>query len=148
MAYPVQYNISMLTKTDFLIYMDTPMHLWAKKNGRLEKGPSDFDQHLMDQGMVVEEMALAFLSEMEADPEGTRKICFLSAATDGNDGPTDAAGAFASHEVLGLSQEKGMSLSDYLKQNDAYHFFDKLGYLFKTGPTHTNVCDLQIMIVG
>ena len=55
-AYPpfLLYNNSMLTKTDFLTYLTSPMHLWAAKNGGIERGPSAFDQHLMDQGQVVE----------------------------------------------------------------------------------------------
>jgi hypothetical protein len=53
----------MLTKTDFLTYLDTPLHLWAMVNDKIEKGPSAFDQHLMAQGLEVEEMALAYLRD-------------------------------------------------------------------------------------
>jgi len=53
----------MLTKTDFLTYLTSPMHLWASKNDQIERGPSAFDQHLMDQGRVVEELALAYLRD-------------------------------------------------------------------------------------
>lgn len=94
-----------------------------------------------------QEMALAFLAEIKKDPEGADGIFFLSAATDGNDGPTDAAGAFASREIFHRSRHLGLSISNTLKTNDAYTFFDNLGYLFKTGPTNTNVCDIQIMLV-
>ncbi|GBC62847.1 glycerate kinase [Desulfonema ishimotonii] len=94
-----------------------------------------------------QEMALAFLEEMEKAPDATRGIFFLSASTDGNDGPTDAAGAFAAREVSDRANVAGLSVSQYLGNNDAYHFFDRIGYLLKTGPTNTNVCDLQIMVI-
>ncbi len=57
------YNISMLTKTDFLTYLGSPMHLWAAWNGSIERGPSAFEQHLMDQGQMIEEIALTYLKE-------------------------------------------------------------------------------------
>ena len=94
-----------------------------------------------------QELALSFLSEMKKDPEQTGGIYFLSAATDGNDGPTDAAGAFASHEILKECKRVLLKIEDFLKNNDSYTFFEKTGSLFKTGPTNTNVCDLQILIV-
>ena len=92
-----------------------------------------------------QEMALSFLAELEEDPaEG---ITFLSASTDGNDGPTDAAGAFASLKILEKSKKSGLSLVESLSRNDSYHFFSSLGYLLKTGPTNTNVCDFQICLI-
>ena len=94
-----------------------------------------------------QEMALAFLSEMQNHPDSTQGIYFLSAATDGNDGPTDAAGAYASKELLALAYTAGCNLNTYLNDNNAYAFFDRIGYLLKTGPTNTNVCDLQLMLI-
>ena len=95
-----------------------------------------------------QEMALAFLAELAKDPEGGRGISFLSASTDGSDGPTDAAGAFASAEVLGMARAAGLSINAYLANNDSYHFFEKTGHLLKTGPTMTNVCDLHMVVVA
>ncbi|MDR0600953.1 MAG: glycerate kinase [Treponema sp.] len=92
-----------------------------------------------------QEMALAFLAELEANPAG---IYFLAASTDGNDGPTDAAGAFADGEILARGGEAGLSIRQYLAENDSYRYFDRLGFLYKTGPTNTNVCDIQIMITA
>jgi glycerate 2-kinase len=46
------------------------------------------------------------------------------------------------------AERRGLSPADYLKRNDAYHFFDPLGALIRTGPTHTNVCDLRVMVVS
>jgi len=94
-----------------------------------------------------QEMALAFLAELEHDPEAGRGISFLSASTDGTDGPTDAAGAYASGELLRKVRLSGLSMQAALKANDSYHFFEALGGLYKTGPTRTNVCDLHILVV-
>ena len=94
-----------------------------------------------------QEMALSFLQELETGPAGLENIFFFSGATDGNDGPTDAAGAFASRAVLEAGKKAGMDISEYLGRNDSYTYFDAAGYLFKPGPTNTNVCDLQILII-
>lgn len=94
-----------------------------------------------------QEMALAFLSEMENAPEETAGIHFLSASTDGDDGPTDAAGAFADHGVLAAARAAALDITAFLKANDAYRFFDRIGCLLRTGPTNTNVCDIQLIIV-
>lgn len=96
-----------------------------------------------------QEFALSFLLELQeyaaCDEQG---IALLAASTDGNDGPTDAAGAFASTGVLVKSAELSLDPLDYLKNNDSYTFFDKTGFLLRTGPTNTNVCDLQIALVA
>jgi hydroxypyruvate reductase len=94
-----------------------------------------------------QEMALAFLAELERDPESGHNIEFLSASTDGSDGPTDAAGAFASESMLACARAAGLSMQDALQANDSYHFFEALGGLYKTGPTRTNVCDLHLLLV-
>jgi hydroxypyruvate reductase len=93
-----------------------------------------------------QECALSFLSALsrEKDPEG---VFFLSAATDGNDGPTDAAGAFACSSVLKTRASLQLDIDAYLRNNDSYTFYEKTGALLKTGPTNTNVCDIQIVIV-
>lgn len=94
-----------------------------------------------------QEMALAFLAEINPSKPGHKDAVFLSAGTDGNDGPTDAAGAFAS---LGLSRkalDEGLDPRAYLFDNDSYHFFERIGGLLKTGPTGTNVCDIQILLL-
>jgi hydroxypyruvate reductase len=94
-----------------------------------------------------QELALSFLSEMEKNEGGGEGIFLLSASTDGSDGPTDAAGAFASPEALEESRRLALTPGDYLMNNDSYTFFEKAGFLYKTGPTGTNVCDLQIMLI-
>ncbi len=94
-----------------------------------------------------QEMALAFLDEMSRWNQDLNRVFFLAASTDGNDGPTDAAGAFADADLLRLSRERELSIAAYLENNDSYHFFEALNGLLKTGPTNTNVCDLQIVLV-
>lgn len=91
-------------------------------------------------------LALCFLYIMSLNPIFTDHVYFMSAGTDGNDGPTDAAGAFASSEILNRSKKLNLDIAQYLKTNDSYRFYEQLDYLFKTGPTNTNVCDIQVMI--
>lgn len=74
-------------------------------------------------------------------------IAFLSAGTDGEDGPTDAAGAVVTQETVQSSTSKKLKPHDYLMRNDAYTFFEETCGLFLTGPTHTNVCDLRVIAV-
>lgn len=74
-------------------------------------------------------------------------IVLLSAGTDGEDGPTDAAGALLDAEILRAARRRGLQPADFLARNDAYSFFAPLGGLIQTGPTHTNVCDLRVVLV-
>lgn len=74
-------------------------------------------------------------------------ITAASIGTDGTDGPTDAAGAIADGKTLKKAQELGMDIDEYIRNNDSYHFFERLGSLIKTGPTNTNVMDIRIIII-
>ncbi len=94
-----------------------------------------------------QEIALAALAEMQNDSGSCADVYLLAASTDGNDGPTDAAGAFAATDLLPLAEDRGLAIETYLRENDSYNFFDRIGYLLRTGPTNTNVCDLQILLV-
>ena len=71
----------------------------------------------------------------------------LAGGTDGEDGPTNAAGAFVTQQVVQTASVHGLSAGEYLARNDAYHFFERSGGLFITGPTQTNVCDLRVVAV-
>ncbi|MCG6908295.1 MAG: glycerate kinase [Desulfobacteraceae bacterium] len=82
------------------------------------------------------------------DIAGEDGLMVLSAGTDGSDGPTDAAGAFADWKTLARAQEAGLDPARFLDENDSYRFFDRLGDLLKTGPTRTNVMDLQIALAA
>ncbi len=72
----------------------------------------------------------------------------LAAGTDGTDGPTDAAGAFADGDTVNRAKKKGLDPEAVLANNDSYHLFDRLGDLLRTGPTGTNVNDLLIGLCG
>jgi hydroxypyruvate reductase len=71
-----------------------------------------------------------------------------SVGTDGIDGPTDAAGAIADPTTLARAQRAGLSPDRYLSDNNAYAFFDALGDVIHTGPTGTNVGDLQVILLA
>ena len=82
------------------------------------------------------------------DIDGVDTIVVFSAGTDGTDGPTEAAGAVADSRTISRARQLGMNPGGYLSNNDSYHFFEKLGDLFVTGPTNTNVMDLRIMLIA
>lgn len=73
-------------------------------------------------------------------------LVILSGGTDGEDGPTDAAGALADHEVSTTARSQSLDPHPYLASNDAYRFFERVEGLIKTGPTHTNVCDVRVVL--
>ena len=74
------------------------------------------------------------------------RVTVLSGGTDGEDGPTDAAGAIGSLKTLQRAKDEGLDPEDFLRRNDTWTFFDRLGGLIRVGPTGTNVCDLRVMI--
>jgi len=127
----------------------------------LEKGISEFKKPALiisggettvtirgkGKGGRNQEMALAFLADLLDGSVDLGSISFLSAGTDGNDGPTDAAGAFVSSGIKEKMERLGLKADDFLDANDSYHFFEATDHLFKTGPTGTNVCDIQLLIV-
>jgi len=94
-----------------------------------------------------QEMALAFLSALGRSPRDGEGLFFLSAGTDGNDGPTDAAGAVANLELHRKALALRLDPDAALARNDSYTFFEALGGLVKTGPTNTNVCDVQVLLL-
>lgn len=89
------------------------------------------------------ELALAFAMEIDR----IAGITLLSAGTDGTDGPTEAAGALVDGRTLARAREAGLEGANFLAANDSYHFFAQTGELFITGPTNTNVMDLQIVLI-
>ena len=68
----------------------------------------------------------------------------LSGGTDGEDGPTDAAGAIADYTAVQQIHQKKLMPGDYLHVNNSYPFLQAINALLKTGPTHTNVMDLAV----
>jgi glycerate 2-kinase len=94
-----------------------------------------------------QQLALAALIALiESEEENIAGIELLSAGTDGEDGPTDAAGAFCDAEVLHAARRAGLDPRDYLARNDSYNFFAQTDALLQTGPTGTNVCDLRVAL--
>jgi hydroxypyruvate reductase len=71
-----------------------------------------------------------------------------SVGTDGIDGPTDAAGALADSTTTDRAAAAGLVPGLFLSDNNAYAFFDALGDLIHTGPTGTNVGDLQVILLA
>jgi hydroxypyruvate reductase len=100
---------------------------------------------LKGDGVGGRNMELALAAGIELS--GFSKTLLLSAGTDGTDGPTDAAGAFADSSTVSRADALGISAVGHLANNDSYRFFEPLGDLFITGPTRTNVMDLQIFLV-
>jgi hydroxypyruvate reductase len=112
-----------------------------------------------------QQLVLAALERLAS--AGLHGIALLSGGTDGEDGPTDAAGAFIDEQVLADARKHTadlpspqpspqggegarkpvLDITEHLRRNDAYHFFEPLGALIKTGPTHTNVCDVRVVVV-
>lgn len=94
-------------------------------------------------GGRAQQAALAMAVELARIGAG-RNIAALFAGTDGIDGPTDAAGAFASPDTVRRAQDAGLDADRALFRNDSYNFFAATGDLFITGPTGTNVADIFI----
>jgi len=90
-----------------------------------------------------QELALSFAEAIAGQPG----ITLLAAGTDGIDGPTDAAGAIVDGGTVPLARQAGFDTAASLAANDAYPLLERCGALLKTGPTGTNVMDMQIIIV-
>jgi len=105
-----------------------------------------------------QEMVAAFLAEAIKEPGTLQTTGFLSAGTDGSDGPTDAAGGIVTPALVERARSGGEGgdgapglgqtpiLQQVLETNDSYPYLEALGALYKTGPTNTNVCDIQIIL--
>jgi glycerate 2-kinase len=89
-----------------------------------------------------QEFVLAALLKLGTKPN----VTILSAGTDGEDGPTDAAGAIA--DATTWKHSIAFDGDDFLNRNDAYHFFEATGDLFITGLTQTNVMDVRVLLIG
>jgi len=93
------------------------------------------------------EFVLASIVDLEkADVSGLEWLV-LSMGTDGIDGPTDAAGAWADPRTIRTARALGLNPADYLEDNDSYGFFKQTGNLIMTGPTGTNVMDLRVFLL-
>lgn len=89
-------------------------------------------------------LALSFTKFIEKFPMCT----FLSAGTDGTDGPTDAAGAIVDITTVNSAKRKKLNIDKYLKHFDSYNFFLRAGGIIRSGPTQTNVMDIIIVLIN
>jgi glycerate-2-kinase len=90
-----------------------------------------------------QELALAAALELASSPG----VTLLAAGTDGTDGPTDAAGAFADSRTVARGRAAGVDARAALAENDSHGFFALEGGLLRTGPTGTNVMDLALLLI-
>jgi hydroxypyruvate reductase len=91
-----------------------------------------------------QECALGMARALEAFG---RHAVAASVGTDGVDGPTDAAGAIVDTTTLARARAAGLDPARYLNDNNTYAFFDQLDDLIRTGPTNTNVGDVQVILI-
>ncbi|MGC9394064.1 MAG: glycerate kinase type-2 family protein [Anaerolineae bacterium] len=90
-----------------------------------------------------QELALATALALEGLPG----VGLLALATDGTDGPTDAAGAIVDGRTAEIARASGWNPVATLADNNAYPLLDAVGALLRTGPTGTNVNDITVLIV-
>ena len=90
-----------------------------------------------------QELALAAADGLR----GLKNACVISVGSDGTDGPTDAAGGYVDGDTFDELKEKGISLHETLRNNDAYHALKAVNGLIVTGPTGTNVNDLYLGLI-
>jgi glycerate-2-kinase len=91
-----------------------------------------------------QELALAAAIRLAGEPG----IVLAALATDGRDGPTDAAGAMVDGETRARGEAAGLDATGFLHANDSYHFLDATGDLLRIGATGTNVNDAVVVLVG
>ena len=85
--------------------------------------------------------------KLTADLRGLRNACVLCVGSDGTDGPTDAAGGYVDGDTFDKLVEKGISLHETIRNNDAYHALRAVDGLIVTGPTGANVNDLYLGLI-
>jgi glycerate 2-kinase len=88
------------------------------------------------------------LAAAELLNQAGQSCAIASVGTDGVDGPTDAAGAYADATTIDRALAQGLPPDQYLAENDSYTFFRALEDLIHTGPTGTNVGDLQVILLA
>ena len=98
--------------------------------------------HGQGRGGRCQQLALRAAGELAGEP----RLTVLAAGTDGTDGPTDAAGAVVDEGTIARGARAGLDASQFLLDNDAYTYLRASGDLVITGPTHTNVNDLLLVL--
>jgi hydroxypyruvate reductase/glycerate 2-kinase len=100
-----------------------------------------------DHGLGGRNQDFVLAAAIKLGKGGLKDVVALSGGTDGEDGPTDAAGALAEQGTLEKAEQLGLSPEECLARHDAYHFFAATGGLIKTGLTHTNVMDVRVILI-
>jgi glycerate-2-kinase len=95
-----------------------------------------------------QEFALAVARTLATDAVGDRPVVAACAGTYGIDGHSPAAGAIVDAATVARATAAGLDIADVLARNDTYSVFERLGDAIVTGPTGTNVGDLQVALVG
>lgn len=113
--------------------------IWGGETTVTIKGPG--------KGGRNQEAALAFICEACKNNDSLTGIHALFFATDGTDGPTDAAGAIVNAYVMKRIRNSTAEPQHYLNDNNSYPFLETHGALLRTGPTKTNVCDVWIFLL-
>ena len=90
-----------------------------------------------------QEIILAAALELD----GIESVIAGSCGTDGNDGPTDATGAIADGKTVARAKKLDLNCREHLRRHDTYNFFYRLNDLIITGPTNTNVMDIQCFLI-
>ncbi len=116
---------------------------FSQKKALIFFGECTVEIHGTGLGGRNQELALRMSHELR---DFNPQIAFLSAGTDGIDGPTDVAGAVVDQHSYDDALHHKIDPEEYLRNNDSYHFFQKAGGHIKTGPTGNNVMDLQIVL--
>jgi len=101
-----------------------------------------------DHGLGGRNQEFVLAAAVKLGSAGLRNAVILSGGTDGEDGPTDAAGASADAGTLERAARLGLNPRAYLDRHDTYHFFEATGDLLKTGLTQTNVMDVRVMLAA
>ncbi len=107
------------------------------------KGRGDSSESRLGRGGRAGEFCMGLALALQ----GQSGVYALAADTDGIDGGADNAGAYVAPDTLQRAAAKGMKIDQYLDRNDAYGYFDALGDLVVTGPTHTNVNDFRVLLI-
>ena len=93
-----------------------------------------------------QELALSFLAN-HSNIQTYREWILLSVGTDGIDGPTDAAGGIIDSSSIEKMNELNLDINRYLENNDSYNFLSNVDSLYITGPSGTNVADIQLILI-
>jgi glycerate 2-kinase len=105
----------------------------------------NMSQETAGRGGRNQEFVLGAIAGFPA-PVQWQNFALLAGGTDGEDGPTDAAGAMADQQSVNRAAAMNLRADEFLKRHDSYSYFDSIDGLLKTGPTHTNVMDLRVCL--